>query len=144
MGGAPGRAYAIDGEIRYSVVSLRMDQLHWDEDGGDAVTVVATTDDGGGFGYCSHGDEVVVEVVFLWSRCGDDGVVGAGNWWPKFGRNTGEAPEIITGRRGSDDVGGSVGWRWCFCGVSVEMIEWWVPTVGGRSLAGIRGRRRKL
>nr|GFA69151.1 hypothetical protein [Tanacetum cinerariifolium] len=28
MGGAHGRAYAIDGGIWYSVVSLRMDQLH--------------------------------------------------------------------------------------------------------------------
>nr|GEY33188.1 hypothetical protein [Tanacetum cinerariifolium] len=27
MGGARGRAYAIDGEVWYSVVSLRMDQL---------------------------------------------------------------------------------------------------------------------
>ncbi|GJX94988.1 hypothetical protein Tco_0349574 [Tanacetum coccineum] len=63
MEGARERAYAIRDGILYAVVSSRMNQVNElksaQVDGGDAATVVATAAGGGGFGYCSHGDEVV-------------------------------------------------------------------------------------
>nr|GEW18400.1 hypothetical protein [Tanacetum cinerariifolium] len=79
MGGARERAYAIDGGIRYSVVSSRMNQLHQFK----CTRVGGSGDDG---------DEVdmVVEVVrrqWRWGRTCVSGVVfasAAGNLAEKF------------------------------------------------------------
>nr|GEZ98503.1 hypothetical protein [Tanacetum cinerariifolium] len=115
MGGARGRAYAIDGGIRYSVVSSRMNQLHYSQCTqvetkrtvyGDVVfinTKRILTVAGG----CGAWRVVVMERVMVSAVDSGEDVGGAGGWLVAGFVDLPEkcaAPEELAGRWEAPDV----------------------------------------